>query len=102
MESPVRGRRPYVDPVQLRGFGLSRLAGGSLPERLLVMTMHWAKGIEFVKVILADVGSQSAAEKARLSGPGRIRAPRCAAAGTVTRPRGGEPGHDERVVVERS
>lgn len=36
--------------------------------RVLVMTMHRAKGMEFAKVILADVGFQSAAEKARLSG----------------------------------
>jgi superfamily I DNA/RNA helicase len=34
--------------------------------RVLVMTMHRAKGMEFSKVILADVGFQSAAEKARL------------------------------------
>jgi superfamily I DNA/RNA helicase len=36
--------------------------------RVLVMTMHRAKGMEFSKVVLADVGFQSAAEKARLSG----------------------------------
>jgi superfamily I DNA/RNA helicase len=32
------------------------------------MTMHRAKGMEFAKVVLADVGFQSAAEKARLDG----------------------------------
>jgi superfamily I DNA/RNA helicase len=36
--------------------------------RVLVMTMHRAKGMEFSKVVLADVGFQSAAEKARLDG----------------------------------
>lgn len=36
--------------------------------RVLVMTMHRAKGMEFAKVVLADVGFQSAAEKARLNG----------------------------------
>ncbi|MEV7989045.1 UvrD-helicase domain-containing protein [Micromonospora sp. NPDC085948] len=35
--------------------------------RVLVMTMHRAKGMEFAKVVLADVGFQSAAEKARLN-----------------------------------
>ncbi|MFI5845611.1 UvrD-helicase domain-containing protein [Catenuloplanes sp. NPDC051500] len=34
--------------------------------RVLVMTMHRAKGMEFAKVVLADVGFQSAAEKERL------------------------------------
>ncbi|WP_430784549.1 UvrD-helicase domain-containing protein [Actinoplanes sp. G11-F43] len=34
--------------------------------RVLVMTMHRAKGMEFSKVVLADVGFQSAAEKSRL------------------------------------
>ena len=34
--------------------------------RVLVMTMHRAKGMEFAKVVLAAVGSQSVAEKARL------------------------------------
>ncbi|MGW7477074.1 UvrD-helicase domain-containing protein [Nonomuraea muscovyensis] len=34
--------------------------------RVLVMTMHRAKGMEFSKVALADVGFQSSAEKARL------------------------------------
>jgi superfamily I DNA/RNA helicase len=36
------------------------------PGRVLVMTMHRAKGMEFSKVILADVTLQSPAEKARL------------------------------------
>ena len=36
--------------------------------RVLVMTMHRAKGMEFSKVVLADVGFQSANEKARLDG----------------------------------
>ncbi|GAA0804548.1 UvrD-helicase domain-containing protein [Spirilliplanes yamanashiensis] len=36
--------------------------------RVLVMTMHRAKGMEFTKVVLADVGFQSAAEKVRLGG----------------------------------
>jgi len=30
------------------------------------MTMHRAKGMEFSKVVLADVGFQTSAEKARL------------------------------------
>ncbi|MGI5215260.1 3'-5' exonuclease, partial [Plantactinospora sp. CA-290183] len=34
--------------------------------RVLVMTMHRAKGMEFAKVVLADVGFRSAAEKVRL------------------------------------
>jgi superfamily I DNA/RNA helicase len=34
--------------------------------RVLVMTMHRAKGMEFAKVVLADVGFQTSAEKARL------------------------------------
>lgn len=34
--------------------------------RVLVMTMHRAKGMEFSKVVLADVGFQTSAEKARL------------------------------------
>jgi superfamily I DNA/RNA helicase len=36
--------------------------------RILVTTMHRAKGMGFSKVVLADVGFQSAAEKARLDG----------------------------------
>ncbi|WP_229070996.1 UvrD-helicase domain-containing protein [Actinoplanes sp. DH11] len=36
-------------------------------DRVLVMTMHRAKGMEFSKVVLADVGFQSPGEKARLS-----------------------------------
>ncbi|SNT48111.1 hypothetical protein SAMN05421812_10761 [Asanoa hainanensis] len=36
--------------------------------RVLVMTMHRAKGIEFAKVVLADVGFRSAAEQVRLDG----------------------------------
>ncbi|RAO19589.1 hypothetical protein MED15_02747 [Micromonospora noduli] len=36
--------------------------------RVLVMTMHRAKGMEFAKVVLADGGPQSAAEKVRLKG----------------------------------
>lgn len=35
--------------------------------RVLVMTMRRAKGMEFAKVVLADGGSQSAAEKVRLN-----------------------------------
>ncbi|MCZ7424145.1 AAA family ATPase [Micromonospora sp. WMMA1949] len=35
--------------------------------RVLVMTMHRAKGMEFAKVILADVGFQSVAERTRLN-----------------------------------
>lgn len=34
--------------------------------RVLVMTMHRAKGMEFSKILIADVGHRSAAEKARL------------------------------------
>ncbi len=34
--------------------------------RVLVMTMHRAKGMEFAKVVLTDAGFQSTAEKARL------------------------------------
>ena len=33
----------------------------------LVMTMHRAKGMEFTKVVLADVGQRTAAETARLA-----------------------------------
>jgi superfamily I DNA/RNA helicase len=36
-------------------------------DRVSVMTMHRAKGMEFSKVVLADVGSQSAAEQQRLA-----------------------------------
>lgn len=35
--------------------------------RVLVMTMHRAKGMEFSKVVLADVGHRSAAEQSRLA-----------------------------------
>ncbi|GIE33955.1 DNA helicase [Actinoplanes italicus] len=50
--------------VQARAIDRDRPAEG----RVLVMTMHRAKGMEFVKVVLADVGFRSAAEKARLDG----------------------------------
>ncbi|MEV4620516.1 UvrD-helicase domain-containing protein [Asanoa sp. NPDC049573] len=50
--------------VQARAVDRDRPTGG----RVLVMTMHRAKGIEFAKVVLADVGSRSAAEQARLDG----------------------------------
>lgn len=50
--------------VQARAVDRDRPAEG----RVLVMTMHRAKGMEFAKVVLADVGFQSAAEKARLDG----------------------------------
>ncbi|CAM3470442.1 UvrD-helicase domain-containing protein [Occultella aeris] len=36
-------------------------------DRIAVMTMHRAKGMEFSRVILTDVGHQSAAEKTRLA-----------------------------------
>lgn len=36
-------------------------------DRVLVMTMHRAKGMEFAKVVLTDVGASSASEKARLA-----------------------------------
>lgn len=36
-------------------------------DRVLVMTMHRAKGMEFSKVMLADVGAPSTAENARLA-----------------------------------
>ena len=44
--------------------GRPRPPGGG---RVLVMTMHRAKGMEFAKVVLADVGFQSVAERARLN-----------------------------------
>ncbi|MEV4344994.1 UvrD-helicase domain-containing protein [Actinoplanes sp. NPDC049596] len=50
--------------VQARAVDREQPAAG----RVLVMTMHRAKGMEFSKVVLADVGFQSPAEKARLSG----------------------------------
>jgi superfamily I DNA/RNA helicase len=50
--------------VQARTVDRDRPSAG----RVLVMTMHRAKGMEFAKVVLADVGFQSAAEKARLDG----------------------------------
>jgi superfamily I DNA/RNA helicase len=36
-------------------------------DRVLIMTMHRAKGMEFSKVVLANVGAQSSAERARLA-----------------------------------
>jgi superfamily I DNA/RNA helicase len=36
-------------------------------DRVSVMTMHRAKGMEFSKVVLADIGSASAAEQQRLA-----------------------------------
>lgn len=36
-------------------------------DRVLVMTMHRAKGMEFAKVVLADVGAPTAAEQARVA-----------------------------------
>jgi superfamily I DNA/RNA helicase len=36
-------------------------------DRVSVMTMHRAKGMEFSKVVLAAVGAQSAAERQRLA-----------------------------------
>ncbi|WP_018216027.1 UvrD-helicase domain-containing protein [Salinispora vitiensis] len=48
--------------VPARAVDRDRLGAG----RVLVMTMHRAKGMEFAKVVLADIGFQSAAEKARL------------------------------------
>jgi superfamily I DNA/RNA helicase len=36
-------------------------------DRVSVMTMHRAKGMEFSKVVLAAVGAQSAAERERLA-----------------------------------
>jgi superfamily I DNA/RNA helicase len=50
--------------VQARAVDRDRPGEG----RVLVMTMHRAKGMEFAKVVLADVGFQSAAEKSRLQG----------------------------------
>jgi len=50
--------------IQARAVDRDRPADG----RVLVMTMHRAKGMEFAKVVLADVGVQSAAAKARLQG----------------------------------
>jgi superfamily I DNA/RNA helicase len=37
------------------------------PGKPLVMTMHRAKGMEFTKVVLADVGHRSDADAARLA-----------------------------------
>lgn len=37
------------------------------PDRVLVMTMHRAKGMEFSKVVLAEIGAQSSGEGARLA-----------------------------------
>ena len=48
--------------IQARAVDRERPPAG----RVVVMTMHRAKGTEFSKVILADVGYQSPAEKARL------------------------------------
>lgn len=36
-------------------------------DRVLVMTMHRAKGMEFAKVVLTDVNSSSPSERARLA-----------------------------------
>ena len=36
-------------------------------DRVLVMTMHRAKGMEFAKVVLTDLGASSPSEKARLA-----------------------------------
>lgn len=49
--------------VAARAVDSERPPGG----RPLVMTMHRAKGMEFSKVVLAGVGAESAAEKARLA-----------------------------------
>lgn len=40
---------------------------GPAADRVSVMTMHRAKGMEFSKVVLADVGSQSSSERQRLA-----------------------------------
>lgn len=50
--------------IQARAVDRDRPADG----RVLVMTMHRAKGMEFAKVVLADVGIQSTAAEARLQG----------------------------------
>jgi superfamily I DNA/RNA helicase len=48
--------------LEARAVDRERPGGG----KVLVMTMHRAKGMEFAKVVLADVGFHTAGEKARL------------------------------------
>jgi superfamily I DNA/RNA helicase len=62
-------RERVVNALNERGV-LARAVDRDRPAegRVLVMTMHRAKGMEFAKVVLADVGFRSAAEQARLEG----------------------------------
>ena len=45
----------------------ARMGSSRFPGKPLVMTMHRAKGMEFTKVVLADVGQRTAAENPRLA-----------------------------------